>query len=185
MFNKPVQKLFCSIPVKRTPCKLLVADFHLSVGTSQDVLAVDLEPLTPSGHAPHESLRPLPLLLAVEHRVNKLSSRPLSHLDSWLVLRAWRSDTSGAPPHVILAIPQQGLQLLPKPLSTLHEVIQDLPVLWCLDVPEEFPSTLQLGAQLSEKLPQSTSSLCGVVGLSMVVLGPVEDPLSQRVGIKN
>jgi len=159
---------------------------RLGIGMLEDLFTVDLEALAPHGHTPHQSLGLLPLFLAVEHGVDELGTGLLAHLDLGLALRVLgRVDALGASPHVLLAGLEKVLERVPQPFTALHKLLDDLAVLGSADKPEELTGTLELGAQLDKELPEAASSAGGLVGSAVVELGPVEDPLAERVGIED
>jgi len=159
---------------------------QLGIGVLEDLFAVDLEAMAPHGHAPHQSLGLLPLLLTVEHGIDELGTGLLAHLDLGLALRVLgRIDVSGAGPHVLLARLEKVLELVPEPLAALHELLDDFAVLGSADRREEFSGALELGTQLDQELPEPSSSAGGLVGAAVVELGPVEDPFAERVGIED
>jgi len=149
-----------------------------SVWSSEDFLAVNIEPFAPCLNTSHQLLGVIPLLIRIEHSIDKFGTTLSSHLDALL--------TALCPvPHKLLACTKECLELLPKPFTVVEKIADNLLVFIPGDKPVKLTCSFEFTTKKDQKLPQLTSHICCCVKATMVEFCPIEDPLAKRIGVED
>lgn len=80
---------------------------------------------------------------------------------------------------------EKGAELLSKTLTSLDKLLNEVTVVSAADATDRLLSTLHLTGELDKKQPHLAGHVRDGSGRTLVVDGPVIDPLAQAVGIKD
>jgi len=127
-------------------------------------------------HVLHKLLRLVELSVTSKEGLNKFDTSILAKA-SLLAL--------GSLEHGGFTSLEEGSELLSEALTGLNELLNKVTVVRSADATNCLLSSLDLTSELNEKQPHLTSHIRDGSGRTLVVDGPVIDPLSETVGIKD
>lgn len=135
----------------------------------------------PETHSRHELLRLLELAVAAKDGFDEFDASVLAHGDGLLHAGL----LLGGLPHVVLAYFEEHGEADPKTLAALQEVVDHFLVGVFANAVSRLNGPLDLGGKVDQKQPEFAGHLGDGGTWTIVVDGPVEDPLAKGVGIED
>lgn len=145
---------------------------------TENVLTIGIKAEIPKADGGHELLGLVQLAVPAKDGIHELGPRVLAELGGFLGLLAGLE-------HGRLTGLEELLEFVSKALPGLDEVIHHLLVLLGADARHAFFGALDLTRELNQEEPQLSGHVGDGRGGTVVVDGPVIDPLAKTVSIKN
>lgn len=153
---------------------------HLDLGnrrSAKRVFTIDIEAHAPESDLVHNLLGGLKVAIPSEDGVDELRACLLAHGLCAVTLSCLQ--------HECLAFFEKSLELVPKSLSALDEVMDSLLLLNIADATDAFLSSLHLPRKLDEQKPKLTRHVSHGSGGTMMKDRPIIDPLAEGIGIED
>ncbi|KAH9865794.1 hypothetical protein J1614_009381 [Plenodomus biglobosus] len=147
----------------------------------EDGEAVDVKSVGPEAHSSHELLRLVKLSVAAKDGLDEFDTSVVAHGNGLF----WARVLLGGLPHVILTYFEEHGEPNPKALATLEEVVNQLLVEVLADLVPGLDGPLYFGGQVDEEQPELAGHVGDGGARTIVIHGPVEDPLAKGVGIED
>jgi hypothetical protein len=151
-----------------------------STRSSQDILAIGIEPHAPEPDPRGQLLRPLQLPVPTKDGLDKLPARVVAHVQLFASTIAFCSLE-----HVLLANLQQFVETFPKSFSTVEEIVNEFAIIAAADARQTLFGAFDLASELDEGEPEVAGHLGDRSRGPVEGYCPIVDPFAEAVCIED